>query len=141
MDLVKRKIRELAKKCNLEAKTMMKSAKTEVVNVEIAEEEDAERLRVFELRLQESEKQRGQDVKACALKLLKLISSLSKHIECIYIRRSRRSKLVLLIQKVVSQRSTKRASRENLLEDQMKSLPMISHAQGYHYSLLGFGLL
>ncbi|CAN8242257.1 unnamed protein product [Cochlearia groenlandica] len=83
MDLVKKEIGDLAKKYNLEAKTMMESVKTEALNVKIVEEEAAERLIVFEIRLQESEKQRDEEVKACASQLLKLIDSVSKHKEYI----------------------------------------------------------
>uniref|UniRef100_A0A1J3JJ52 Kinetochore protein NDC80 n=1 Tax=Noccaea caerulescens TaxID=107243 RepID=A0A1J3JJ52_NOCCA len=79
--LVKKEGQELATKCDLQAKTMLESVKTEATNLEVVEKEAAELLKGSEFRLQEAVKQSEEEVQACAAKLFALIDSISKHKE------------------------------------------------------------
>ncbi|CAH2064126.1 unnamed protein product [Thlaspi arvense] len=81
MELVKKETQDLATKCDLEAKTMAESVKTEALNLEAVEKEAAEFLKASELRLQEAVKQSEEKVQAFAAQLFALIDSISKHKE------------------------------------------------------------
>ncbi|ESQ45006.1 hypothetical protein EUTSA_v10010243mg [Eutrema salsugineum] len=81
MELVKKETQDLAAKCDLEAKTMAESVKTEALNLEVVEKEAAEFLKASELRLQEAVKQSEEKVQAVAAQLFALIDSISKHKE------------------------------------------------------------
>ncbi|CAL9246379.1 unnamed protein product [Arabidopsis halleri] len=81
MKLVKKETQELTTKCDLEAKALVESVKTEALNLEVVEKEAAEFLKASEVRLQEAEKQSEEEVQACAAQLFALIDSISKQKE------------------------------------------------------------
>ncbi|EOA25982.1 hypothetical protein CARUB_v10019371mg [Capsella rubella] len=81
MRLVKKETQELTAKCDLEAKTMVESVKTEALNLEVVEKEAAEFLKTSELSLQEAVKKSEEEVQACAALLFALIDSISKQKE------------------------------------------------------------
>ncbi|EFH54250.1 kinetochore protein [Arabidopsis lyrata subsp. lyrata] len=81
MKLVKKETQDLTTKCDLEAKTLVESVKTEALNLEVVEKEAAEFLKASEVRLQEAEKQSEEEVQACAAQLFALIDSISKQKE------------------------------------------------------------
>ncbi|KAG7565682.1 Kinetochore protein Ndc80 [Arabidopsis suecica] len=81
MKLVKKETQELTTKCDLEAKTLVESVKTEALNLEVVEKEAAEFLKASEIRLQEAVKQSEEEVQACAAQLFALIDSISKQKE------------------------------------------------------------
>nr|BAF63394.1 kinetochore protein [Olimarabidopsis pumila] len=81
MKLVKKETQELTTKCDLEAKTLVESVKTEALNLEVVEKEAAEFLKASELRLQEAVSKSEEEVQACAAQLFALIDSISKQKE------------------------------------------------------------
>ncbi|KAJ0247001.1 Kinetochore protein NDC80 [Hirschfeldia incana] len=81
MKLVKKETQDFAAKCDLEAKTMAGSVKTEEMNLEAVEKEAAEMLKGSEVRVEEAVKQSEEEVQAVAAQLFALIDSISKHKE------------------------------------------------------------
>ncbi|KAJ4895822.1 Kinetochore protein Ndc80 [Raphanus sativus] len=81
MKLAKKETQDLASNCDLEAKTMAGSVKTEETNLEAVEKEAAEMLKGSEVRVEEAVKQSEEEVQAVAGQLFALIDSISKHKE------------------------------------------------------------